>query len=361
MSVTPNTITYAKAYINSQKELLRMFRTDLICKDLLKEASNIMGKTVAYDEISFTSYVMGTYDRANGLTTKPFTFDRKEKTLTQDRGDTLELDTMDKKEAQIADGLMGVYNVYRIKVSVPTVDTYAFNALAGAGNSNVVVHNSVTSSNILSAILADRKELTKKRIKAEECILYISSTDKALLDEACLGKGFITVGNWNGNIDTDVEIFKGMKVTEVPDDELPENVHWIIVHPLAASVLPVLALAEVYDRVPGFPGKAQIDVRDYFDAWVNPNGGLDGIVTSLSALRNPKLPASATFDTSLSVEITGIEAGAKVYYTLDGSTPTSASTEYTAPIALSATKTVKAIAIKGSDSSAVASATYTKN
>ena len=47
-------------------------------------------------------------------------------------------------------------------------------------------------------------------------------------------------------------------------------------------------------------------------------------------------------------------ADAKIYYTLDGTNPTNASTEYAAPFSLDATATVKAKAYKGKDASAVA-------
>ena len=52
--------------------------------------------------------------------------------------------------------------------------------------------------------------------------------------------------------------------------------------------------------------------------------------------------------------------GAAIYYTVDGSTPTSASTAYTEAIALTDTTTVKAVAVKDGVSSAVSSKTFTK-
>ena len=53
-------------------------------------------------------------------------------------------------------------------------------------------------------------------------------------------------------------------------------------------------------------------------------------------------------------------AGATIHYTVDGSVPTSASTQYTEALTLSDTATVKAIAVKGTDTSTVSSRTFTK-
>ncbi|MBQ2291776.1 MAG: chitobiase/beta-hexosaminidase C-terminal domain-containing protein [Paludibacteraceae bacterium] len=60
-----------------------------------------------------------------------------------------------------------------------------------------------------------------------------------------------------------------------------------------------------------------------------------------------------------SVTISCATAGAEVYYTLDGTDPTSTSTKYTGAISIASTTTIKAVAIKGENSSAVVSATYT--
>ena len=53
--------------------------------------------------------------------------------------------------------------------------------------------------------------------------------------------------------------------------------------------------------------------------------------------------------------------GANIYYTTDGSTPTSSSTAYSSAIAITESTTLKAIAIKDGVESDVASATYTMN
>ena len=71
---------------------------------------------------------------------------------------------------------------------------------------------------------------------------------------------------------------------------------------------------------------------------------------------------ATTFASTQVVKMSANARGAKIYYTDDGTTPTSASTLYSAPITLSATKTIKAIAIKdGYTNSDVVSVTYTKS
>ena len=67
------------------------------------------------------------------------------------------------------------------------------------------------------------------------------------------------------------------------------------------------------------------------------------------------------FTGTQSVTISCTTAGAKIYYTTDGTTPTASSTEYTTSLSLSSTTTVKAIAVNaGMNDSAIATATFTK-
>ena len=67
-----------------------------------------------------------------------------------------------------------------------------------------------------------------------------------------------------------------------------------------------------------------------------------------------------TYKGAQSVTLTSATSDATIYYTTDGSTPTSKSTKYTAAISVAASETIKAIAVKnGLIPSDVMSETYT--
>ena len=71
-------------------------------------------------------------------------------------------------------------------------------------------------------------------------------------------------------------------------------------------------------------------------------------------------PGPGTYTSAQTVVLADTTAGAKIYYTVDGTTPTTASTLYTGPITVGTTEILSAIAGgAGFTSSAVASASYT--
>jgi len=102
--------------------------------------------------------------------------------------------------------------------------------------------------------------------------------------------------------------------------------------------------------------------------WILNTSGTDYAVWSKSAINYAPTvsitPVGGNFITgssqSVTITATDDKTGSIIYYTTDGSTPTAASSVYTTPISISATTTLKAIAIDSEGlPSVVASQTYT--
>jgi hypothetical protein len=71
-------------------------------------------------------------------------------------------------------------------------------------------------------------------------------------------------------------------------------------------------------------------------------------------------PVAGTYPSAQSVSLSDTTPGAVIYYTTDGTTPTTASAQYSAALSIASTTTIKAIAVaSGYMNSAVTSATYT--
>ena len=90
------------------------------------------------------------------------------------------------------------------------------------------------------------------------------------------------------------------------------------------------------------------------------NGGGSNSGSQSASVASPTISGNTSFSESTQVSISGPD-GAEIHYTTDGTVPTAESALYSEAITLSATTTVKAIAIKDGQSSEVASRVFTKS
>ncbi|MEI9978450.1 MAG: chitobiase/beta-hexosaminidase C-terminal domain-containing protein [Edaphobacter sp.] len=72
-------------------------------------------------------------------------------------------------------------------------------------------------------------------------------------------------------------------------------------------------------------------------------------------------PSGGTFTSAQSIIITDATSGANIYYTTDGSIPTSSSTPYSGPISVSVSGTITAIAVASSSTSSPVTASFVIN
>lgn len=91
-----------------------------------------------------------------------------------------------------------------------------------------------------------------------------------------------------------------------------------------------------------------------YDNYAGGSGG--GPVTTIAQpVFNPQ---GGSFLDSVKVSITTTTTDATIYYTTDGSAPSTSSTQYSSPLTFTKTTVLKAIAVKGNDKSSVSEATY---
>jgi hypothetical protein len=91
------------------------------------------------------------------------------------------------------------------------------------------------------------------------------------------------------------------------------------------------------------------------------SGSGSGSGSETPTVAAPVISGTTPFAESTSATISCATAGASIYYTVDGSTPTSTSTAYSGAITLSDTTPVKAVAVKDGVSSSVTTKTFTKS
>lgn len=114
--------------------------------------------------------------------------------------------------------------------------------------------------------------------------------------------------------------------------------------------------------LPTYPVGAQdyLNGGDIFGQQESFNPAPTPTPTPTPSVSAPSINGTTPFETSTSVTMSA-ESGAEIRYTTDGSQPSANSTLYSAAITLTATTTIKAIAIKDGVSSTVATSTFTKS
>jgi len=120
---------------------------------------------------------------------------------------------------------------------------------------------------------------------------------------------------------------------------------------------------EFYDVLTVTPGES-VDVYGFIAVH---NGNMQIMVTKVTGASGKEVVATPEFSVAAGavaegteVKITCATEGATIYYTVDGTAPTAASTVYSAPVVINEALTLKAIAVKeGMDDSGIATAEYT--
>ncbi len=173
------------------------------------------------------------------------------------------------------------------------------------------------------------------------------------------------ISNWNSSANASY-VFDGNTYPGLTQWCLDMMMRWSELDPVDdIEIARNNVIAEKQNRNPfiDYPGLEEYiwgewqDVEFSYDNYVSPYGGETPTTVSTPTFSL----AGGTYTTAQTVTITCSTSGATIYYTTNGSKPSTSSTMYNGAITISETTTLKAIAIKDGTESSVAEATYTIN
>lgn len=225
------------------------------------------------------------YSRNSGFTAGDVTGSWESWPLANDRGITFSVDSMDNNETlDLSFGkLAGTFE--RTQVT-PEIDMYRFGKLASTtGVSSATA--TLTTSNILEAIMTAEGVLSENEVPEEGRILYITPTAFNLLKQVA---GTRVVPANGSEVNYNFPTFDGMKVVQVPQARFKSavqyntttqaieatssavNINFMIVHPSAVVATAKHAKLRVFDPDTNQQADAyKFDYRIYHDLFVYEN------------------------------------------------------------------------------------------
>lgn len=189
--------------------------------------------------------------------------------LKKDRSFTF---TIDKRSEQDTNGVMEAGKALARQLSevvIPEVDTYRFATIVAGADTNHIKTAALTNSNAYEAILDGQIALTDAFVPTEGRVLHVSpkfykliKLDPAFVKNSDLAQE-ITINGQVGMID-------GLPTVLTPTTRLPQNVEFVIAHPVATTSPVKLEDYKIHDNPPGINGKL-VEGRIRYDAFVLDN------------------------------------------------------------------------------------------
>lgn len=266
-----NNIQSAVRYLNNDAELAKIYEAQSYTADWVKPNVAVGAKTVKYRQVTLGSTVLGDFNKETGYSRKDINTTWVEKSLTQDKGDSLVLDKMDGEEAQSLE-IVTVANKYIRDVQIPAVDKYRCSAVVATSGVETETET-LTKANVESALDTALDYLYNIGVR-NDVTLKISVPAYRALASAAKESGKLYLGNWNGDLSAKVELYGDLikaKVQVVPADILGTSVNFILAPTAAIAAMVKYQENEYFDKIAGFGGRrAQVDLGIYHDCWVEP-------------------------------------------------------------------------------------------
>ena len=255
------------------------------------------GDTVHIPEISMQG--LAKYDRDEGFNQGSVTLKFNPYKMTQDRGRTFQLDSMDVNETNFVATAGTVMGEFQRTQVIPEIDSYRYSKIAALATAENKVTTGFTPAvaTILEKLEAEITEIQDVVGEDEGLIIVMSTKLRAILNNADKFNRYLNVAEFkNGSVNTTVKSFNDIPILGVPSarmktayvfndgktasqqaggfkaDTGAKDINWIIMPQRAPIAVSKTDKVRVF--TPELNQKAdawKIDYRKYHDLWIPKN------------------------------------------------------------------------------------------
>ena len=255
------------------------------------------GDTVHIPEISMQG--LAKYDRDEGFNQGSVTLKFNPYKMTQDRGRTFQLDSMDVNETNFVATAGTVMGEFQRTQVIPEIDSYRYSKIAALATAENKVKTGFTPAvaTILEKLEAEITDIQDVVGEDEGLIIVMSTKLRTILNNADKFNRYLNVAEFkNGSVNTTVKSFNDIPILGVPSarmktayvfndgktanqqaggfkaDTAAKDINWIIMPQRAPIAVSKTDKVRVF--TPDINQKAdawKIDYRKYHDLWIPKN------------------------------------------------------------------------------------------
>ena len=303
-----NTLEMAKIF---QQSLDKQMGIEATSGWMESNAQNVKyngGDTVRMPRISTTG--MAKYDRDNGFSQGSVTLTYDDYKLTQDRGRTFQLDSMDVDASNFIASAGTVMGTFQRDQVVPEVDAYRYSKIAALakGASRTTDGFTPTDANILAQLDKEITGLQDTIGESEPLLILMATPIRTVLNNVKNIERHLDVTQFKaGAIDTKVKTYNEIPIFSVPSlrmktayvfndgkttgqeaggfkaDTGAKSINWIIISRRAPIAISKTDKVRIF--APDVNQKAdawKLDYRKFHDLWI-PRNKLAGVWANIGA------------------------------------------------------------------------------
>ncbi len=256
MAVNPaiaNNIALVKKYVDDPNSLYGVFRAASLTTDLETPFVNFIGaKTMSYPVFPLINDDLEDYDASTGYKRSKTTYERREVTVSQDKGYQIPIDNLDLIDSHTT-AVMHINNQVRQK-DVPSIDKYRLKKLYTGGTAHTV--GAVSADNILQIYDTAIADLVDHEFPTTGLIMFAPTGTYNCIKNSSQVKRILEVSQKHDDINRTVEYLDGTtKIVTIPATRWPNaDCAFILVSPLALICGVKRNVSRVVDEPEDFDG-----------------------------------------------------------------------------------------------------------